>query len=116
MDEIFTQQEHDDAVSNGAFMLIVLLVVCIIMTMQCCGCSTVETGEYDYAGPDGTLTGVPWELNNYVVEDHDTGVYYFLLINDQTNDMALCPRYNLDGTLWENPLHKEVPDEQEDLL
>lgn len=73
------------------------------------GCAMTEEEEpaYDYAGPDGTLTGVPWELDNYVVEDHDTGCYYFLIRNRDTGDIAICPRYEADGTLWTNPLHKE---------
>lgn len=68
-----------------------------------------DTNEpaYDYAGPDGTLTGVPTNLLNYVVEDHDTGCYYFIIVNRDTGDVAICPRFEADGTLWTNPLHEE---------
>lgn len=105
MSEIYTQREHDDTIGGCLFILVVLLIFCIAVTVQCCGCSTVETAEYDYAGPDGTLTGVPWELQNYVVEDHDTGVYYFLITSRDKSHFTLCPRYEADGTLWTNPLH-----------
>lgn len=107
MSETYTKRQHDDTIGGGLFILVVLLIFCIAVTAQCCGCSTVETSEptYDYAGPDGTLTGVPWELQNYVVEDHDTGVYYFLITSRDKNHFTLCPRYEADGTLWTNPLH-----------
>jgi hypothetical protein len=83
-------------------------LVALATTICLHGCSVTEASEpaYDYAGPDGTLTGVPYSIQNYVVEDHDTGVYYFLLLNG--DNMALCPRYNADGTLWTNPLHEEA--------
>lgn len=67
---------------------------------------------YDYAGPDGTLMGVPYELRNYVVEDHDTGVYYFLIVNPETGSVTICPRYNADGTLWTMPRYEEGQNEE----
>ena len=69
--------------------------------------SDADTPTYDYAGPDGTLTGVPYHLRNYVVVDHDTGVYYFLILDPETGALALCPRYELDGSLWQMPTYEE---------
>lgn len=110
MSEIYKQRDHDDAIGVGIFLMVVFVitvVVTIVMSLMT-HFDQSDTEAYDYAGPDGTLTGVPYELRNYVVEDHDTGCYYFLIINEETHDMALCPRFEADGTLWINPLHKEA--------
>lgn len=99
----------DEMMELAIKVIIAIAIVLTLIGLVPFGCSVTETGEpsYDYAGPDGTLTGVPWELDNYVVEDHDTGVYYFLIRNRDTGDVAICPRYESDGTFWINPLHKE---------
>lgn len=97
----------DDYVEAGIkALLVVALVIMLVFGVLWHMCITEAEPAYDYAGPDGTLTGVPYELRNYVVEDHDTGCYYFLVINEETHDMALCPRFEADGTLWTNPLHE----------
>lgn len=109
MSDIYRQREHDDATGAGVFLMGVFLIVVVatIVMSLTANIGQSETEAYDYAGPDGTLTGVPYTIKNYVVEDHDTGVYYFLL-QDSEGNIALCPRYEADGTLWQHPLHKEA--------
>lgn len=106
----FTQRDHDKAVElAGDFLLLALclLAVCFMLLASCSARLTADddTPVYDYSGPDGTLTGVPYQLRNYVVVDHDTGVYYFLIQDPETGNIALCPRLESDGTPWKNPIY-----------
>lgn len=90
------------------FLLIFGVVVLVAMLTSCSTTSTAsdDMPAYDYAGPDGTLTGVPTNLLNYVVEDHDTGCYYFLIVNKNTGDVAICPRLDEDGYPWQMPTYE----------
>ena len=97
----------DDYVRAGTKALLVMALVIMLVFGVIWHLSDITEPAYDYAGPDGTLTGVPTNLINYVVEDHDTGCYYFLIVNRDTGDVAICPRFEADGTLWTNPLHEE---------
>lgn len=101
------EREIERGLKAITLALVAIMAVFLLMTH---GCSTTEVQEpsYDYAGPDGTLTGVPYNIKNYVVEDHDTGVYYFLLDKGVDGGIALCPRYNADGTLWTMPRYEEA--------
>lgn len=85
--------------------MIVLLMAVLVVIALLAGCSTTEVHEphYDYAGPDGTLNGLPWTYNNYVVVDNDTGDYYFLIENTTTGSITLCPRLDADGKPWQMP-------------
>ena len=103
--------------TEGVFRAFFVILGFLFVVLAFCGLwaltssptltSDADTPTYDYAGPDGTLTGVPYQLHNYVVVDHDTGVYYFLIYNPETGAVALCPRYELDGTLWKMPTYEE---------
>lgn len=97
------EKEIERGLKAITFALVAIVAVFLLLTH---GCSTTEAHEltYDYAGPDGTLTGVPYQIKNYVVEDHDTGVYYFILVHG--DNVAICPRYNADGTLWTMPKYE----------
>ena len=91
--------------------LFMLMFGVVVLVALLTGCSTTLTADddvpsYDYAGPDGTLTGVPYKLHNYVVVDHDTGVYYFLLQDPETGGIALCPRLESDGKPWQKPTYE----------
>lgn len=89
----------------------VLIFGVVVLAALLTSCSTTLTASddmpaYDYAGPDGTLTGVPYTLRNYVVVDHDTGVYYFLIQDPETGNIALCPRLETDGKPWQKPTYE----------
>lgn len=93
------------------FVVCLVIVGVVVLVALLPTCSTTltaddETPAYDYAGPDGTLTGVPYTLHNYVVVDHDTGVYYFLLQDPETGGIALCPRLESDGKPWQKPTYE----------
>lgn len=100
-------------VSGCGVLLGLLILLAVIAVGLLCGCSTVEVSEpeqipaYTYDGPDGTLTGVPYPLKTYVIPDHDTGVYYFLVLDPQTRYFDLETRYNPDGTPWTMPTYEE---------
>ncbi len=44
-------------------------------------------------------SGTETPLNMYGITDEETGVEY-LYVKSRTNSIALCPRYNADGTLY----------------
>lgn len=105
----YGQREHDEAAASGCFALfaiVMLVAVALVVGIICATAREPEAPAYDYAGPDGTLTGVPYDLQNYVVVDHDTGVYYFLVRNSETGDIALCPRLDADGAPWQRPTYE----------
>jgi hypothetical protein len=107
----FTQNEHDMAVKVGGHVMLALVCILVGYILLAASCSATLTADddmpaYDYAGPDGTLTGVPYTLRNYVVVDHDTGVYYFLLQDPETGNIALCPRLEADGKPWQKPTYE----------
>lgn len=107
----FTQGEHDRATQIAGYIFLVaigLIVGCLLLLASCSATLTADddTIVSDYAGPDGTLTGVPYKLHNYVVVDHDTGVYYFLIQDPETGGIALCPRLDEDGYPWQMPTYE----------
>lgn len=108
----YTPEERRDR-THGLLTLLTFVLVfgVIILAALLTSCSTTLTADddmptYDYAGPDGTLTGVPHQLRNYVVVDHDTGVYYFLIQDPETGGIALCPRLDEDGYPWQMPTYE----------
>lgn len=93
-----------------SLFLVIVVAIWIVLLLFVASPSPALTKSaneltYDYAGPDGTLTGVPYQLRNYVVIDHDTGVYYFLIQDPETGNLALCPRLESDGTPWQKPTY-----------
>lgn len=106
------EQARRDRMHDLLTLVAFVLVFCVVvLAALLTSCSTTLTADddapaYDYAGPDGTLTGVPYKLHNYVVVDHDTGVYYFLLQDPETGSIALCPRLDEDGYPWQMPTYE----------
>ena len=107
----YRQDEKDTlAERGGKFLLLVFIAIVVAIAMLLMWSADTQDQQrhvYEYDGPDGTLMGVPYELQNHVIYDHDTGVYYFLLTDRQRGIVTLCPRYNADGTLWTNPLRSK---------
>lgn len=102
-------QSTDEIVEKGVKALIVVMLSALFAVgFLLYGHFTTDAKKpaYDYAGPDGTLTGVPYQLRNYVVVDHDTDVYYFLIQDPETGSIALCPRLESDGTPWQKPTYE----------
>lgn len=108
-----TPEEMRHNMVGGLLTLFVFLLMfgVVVLVAMLTGCSTTlpasdDMPTYDYAGPDGTLTGLPYTIHNYVVVDHDTGVYYFLLQDHETGGVALCPRLDEDGYPWQMPTYE----------
>lgn len=48
------------------------------------------------------------KVTTYSLEDDNTGVYYIVVVaesskGDLNRSVAICPRYNADGTLYTGP-------------
>lgn len=78
-----------------------LLITLCIFVVLCLGCSAKAGAEQErpvkiwYQNSNGLV-------DTYIVKDDDTGVNYVVVVCGANipNGIAVCPRYNADGTLY----------------